>query len=212
MMNADYWNQRWKEGKTGWQTDSVHPDLKALYQKYQLGDRYHFLYPLCGMSLDIDWLFLKGHAVTGIESSAHPIYEVGKRLGIEWTIDEVDGFTRYHFDNLQIFQGDFFDAEKLPLYGVDVCFDRGAYVAISPELRASYASVYKSLEPANIAMILRMSEEQPAQGPPFGFQTHELHQYMKDAYTIEPIDLSSSSDKDPDHMYEKQVFWLSIKD
>lgn len=212
-MDRDYWKKRWRDGNTGWHANRVHPTLVSMYEQFNLSDHYHFLLPLCGKSFDIDWLFLKGHAVTGIETATEPIFEVAKRLGIDWSMDQIGPFTRYNYDNLQIFQGDFFALKELSFYNIDVVFDRGAFVAIDPSKRQAYADIYKWMRPKKIGMVLRMREiHEDQDGPPFSFVDQELNSYLTDRFDIKDFyEPSIEEDQNPDR-YPKAQFWLTLRD
>ena len=47
-MDADYWLQRWKEGRTGWHHESVMPLLEQHWPSLRVESGTRVLVPLCG--------------------------------------------------------------------------------------------------------------------------------------------------------------------
>src|SRR5690348_16989510 len=68
-MKAEYWLQRWREGRTGWHHESVMPLLEQRWETLGVARGTRVLVPLCGKSLDMLWLAQQGMRVLGVEIS-----------------------------------------------------------------------------------------------------------------------------------------------
>src|SRR5690348_16253628 len=68
-MEADFWLQRWQEGRTGWHRDAVMPLLEQHWPALGVPHGTRVLVPLCGKSLDMAWLASQGLRVRGVELS-----------------------------------------------------------------------------------------------------------------------------------------------
>ncbi|MES1179425.1 MAG: hypothetical protein ABUL62_34230 [Myxococcales bacterium] len=64
-MTADYWLERWREGRTGFHLADVNPRLTEHSAVFSEATRV--LVPLCGKSADLEWLVTHGYEVVGVE-------------------------------------------------------------------------------------------------------------------------------------------------
>ena len=67
-MKPEYWLERWQEGRIGFHRADANPAL-LLHHQHVFGQTLRVLVPLCGKSLDLEWLVVHGHEVVGIELS-----------------------------------------------------------------------------------------------------------------------------------------------
>ena len=65
-MDADFWQQRWREGRTGFHQDRPTPLLAQYWDAIGVAAGARVLVPLCGKSLDLAWLAARGHRVLGV--------------------------------------------------------------------------------------------------------------------------------------------------
>ena len=65
-MRPESWLERWQEGRIGFHRADENPRLVQHHQRV-LGDTIRVLVPLCGKSVDLEWLVVRGHEVVGIE-------------------------------------------------------------------------------------------------------------------------------------------------
>src|SRR5690606_282577 len=68
-MDADFWLERWNEGRTHFHQDRVTPLLQKLWPTLALPAGSRVLVPLCGKSLDMVWLAEQDMRVLGVELS-----------------------------------------------------------------------------------------------------------------------------------------------
>ena len=75
------WLARWRDGRTHFHLDQVHPTLMRYIDQTPLGKR--ILVPLCGKSLDLGWLNAQGYEVVGVELSEQAVSELFEQLEVE---------------------------------------------------------------------------------------------------------------------------------
>ena len=66
-MHPDYWLERWEKGRIGFHRLDVNPRLVEHHKA--LDGVIRVLVPLCGKSVDLEWLVVQGFEVVGIELS-----------------------------------------------------------------------------------------------------------------------------------------------
>ena len=77
VINVDYWSRRWEQGKSGWHNNQVNHGLISNIKSYYLqpsdsvngthNNKPVFLIPLCGKTIDMQYLNDYGYNVVGIE-------------------------------------------------------------------------------------------------------------------------------------------------
>ena len=82
MMDAQFWLDRWQEGRTGWQEGSANGLLVRHFAALGLQPGARVLVPLCGASPDIGWLLARGHSVAAAELSGVAIAQLFQGLGV----------------------------------------------------------------------------------------------------------------------------------
>ncbi len=68
-MEQEFWHQRWAENQIGFHRDSVHPMLMRYWSTLCPMPDETVLVPLCGKSIDLNWLAEKHEHVIGVELS-----------------------------------------------------------------------------------------------------------------------------------------------
>ena len=85
------------------------------------------LFPLCGASLDLAWLYRQGHIVVGVEGVIKAAEKLFRDANIEHNVTEMgSGIVRFSsVDNkLTVFVTDFFNVSKEVIGTFDAVFDR----------------------------------------------------------------------------------------
>ena len=74
-MDPDFWHQRWQARQIGFHQSAPHPFLERWWPSLNaaLGSRVYV--PLCGKSLDMVWLSVRGYRVVGSELSSLAVEE-----------------------------------------------------------------------------------------------------------------------------------------
>ena len=167
-MDASFWHKCWERNSLGFHQEEIHPFLiKTMSELIQPNDRHVFV-PLCGKSLDMVWL-AEHLEVTGAELSEIACRDFFKDKSIEFQQHRSGDFQRYSFENLTLWQGDFFTLanEKLPSF--DWVYDRAALIALPVEMQQQYVDHLLSFMADNTRLLL-ISLEFPVEemsGPPF---------------------------------------------
>ena len=172
-MNED-WLERWDIGRTGWHEPAGNRNLQAHWQV--TGRRV--LVPLCGKTPDILWLEAQGNEVVGVELAkiAVEAFFVENDLEFEHLNDGPLPGYRCTTRNVTLFCGDYFDFDDEPF---DAHYDRGALIALSPELRPRYAAHTSSLltDDARQFVLTIDYDDSVCEGPPFSVSRDELLSY-----------------------------------
>lgn len=145
--------------------------------------------PLCGKTLDIDWLLAAGVRVIGIEYNQSAIEEVFDRLDLVRAITPRGELVEYEAGGLRIYMGDFFELTAERLGKVHAVYDRAALVALPDETRVKYAARLAEVTGRALQLTLSYSYEQSqTPGPPFSVPTAMVQKLYADLYDCLPID------------------------
>lgn len=168
-MNED-WLERWKIGRTGWHEPSGNRNLREHWARS--GRRV--LVPMCGKSHDLLWIEEQGNEVVGVELSEIAVrgFFEENELDYEPVTGALPGY-RAHERNITVYCGDFFEFNAEPF---DAHYDRGALVALAPDLRRRYARHTTSLltDEAHQFVITVEYDEAVCHGPPFSIGPDEV--------------------------------------
>jgi thiopurine S-methyltransferase len=74
-VEPEFWHQRWRTGQIGFHQSSPHPFLERWWPTLDVPRGGRVYVPLCGKSLDMVWLAVRGHAVVGSELSPIAVAE-----------------------------------------------------------------------------------------------------------------------------------------
>jgi len=165
-----HWLQRWQDGNIGWHEAQGNASL----QKYWNQSGKRVLVPLCGKSLDLVWLEGQGNEVVGIELSELAVKAFFDEHEIAYTL--IEGPLNAYVAKgpaITLYCGDFFEfsAERF-----DAHYDRGALIALPPEMRRDYVGHLQTLLAENISQLVVTVEydEAIATGPPFSVPAGEV--------------------------------------
>lgn len=174
-MNPEFWHKRWADNQIGFHEAEVNPLLVGHLDALALPQRARVFLPLCGKTLDIDWLLSRGYRVAGAELSSLAVAQMFDRLGIVASVDRQDGFERHHAAGLDIFIGDIFDLADVALGAVDAVYDRAALVALPPGMRRRYVQHLRSISRSAPQLLITLDYDQTVMdGPPFSVPAAEV--------------------------------------
>ncbi|MEM7406913.1 MAG: thiopurine S-methyltransferase [Pseudomonadota bacterium] len=174
-MQASDWLDRWEQNNIGWHQSKVN---RRLRDWWHVAPPASVLVPLCGKTLDLLWLFERGHDVTGVELSSLASAAFFEENAIAHTRRTVDSFELFEADSgrLRIYCGDYFEFGGGPF---DAVFDRGALVALDADLRPRYAAHTATLlvaRPEQLLLTVDYDQSRVA-GPPFSVPPDEVLRY-----------------------------------
>lgn len=169
----DQWLERWKIGRTGWHEPTGN---RSLQEHWTLTGK-RILVPLCGKSQDLLWLESHGNEVVGVELSEVAVLSFFEENELEY--ERIDGVLpgyRASSRNVSLYCGDYFAFSAGPF---DAHYDRGALIALSPELRSRYATHTSSLlaEDAHQFVVTIEYDDAVCKGPPYSVREDEVRAY-----------------------------------
>ncbi|MFO7325188.1 MAG: thiopurine S-methyltransferase [Pseudomonadota bacterium] len=175
-MHPQFWHERWQRQQIGFHEPEVNPLLVHHHDALRLARGARVFVPLCGKTLDIDWLLSRGHAVVATELSPIAVTALFGRLGVEPAVEDAgNGPQRWHGGRLEVFVGDHFQVPLQRLGHVDAVYDRAALIALPAAMRPAYARHMQQLAPRAPQLLVTLEYEQSRlDGPPFSVDEAEL--------------------------------------
>lgn len=157
----DFWDLRFRQGTTPWETGRAPAALRAFAPQHEARagkNAPRVLIPGCGSAWDAAFLAQRGWNVTALDFSAAALDSARATLGEDW------GGTLLH--------ADFF--AFTPEAPFDVIYERAFLCALPRALWADYAPRMAQLLPPGglLAGLFFLSDE--PKGPPFGIQPEQL--------------------------------------
>lgn len=182
-MEPEFWQQRWREGRTGFHQDKPTPLLLEHWPSLGVQPGSRVFVPLAGKSLDMAWLASHGYRVLGVELSALAVEQFFAGLALEPAQRTSRYGTHFEAGGIEIILGDAFGLDADLLGGCDAVYDRAALIALPPELRARYVGeLYARLPRGCHGLLITLEYPQDEkQGPPFSVpETEVLERYGRD--------------------------------
>lgn len=176
MMEANYWNDRWQQGRIGFHQDAVTPLLPRYWPTLGLPAGSRVFVPLAGKSLDLAWLRAQGHRVLGVELSRLAIEQFFAEHGLPATIHESRYGSHFVADGIELICGDAFALDAEALADCAAVYDRAALIALPPDLRRRYVTELYARLPGGCRGLLVTLEypQQQKVGPPFSVDAAEV--------------------------------------
>ncbi len=168
-MEKDFWLERWKNEQIGFHENEANPFLAAYWHELHLQSDNKVFVPLCGKSVDMQWLRSQGHPVIGVELSEKAAQDFFKENGYSATVAKDNKFVCYKANDIEVKCGDFFELSKADLSSVKAVYDRASMVALPLEMRQRYVQHMAKILPSKTQILLITFDYPPAemQGPPF---------------------------------------------
>lgn len=188
-MDAQFWIDRWKEGRISFHQDTYHDKLTEYFPRLNPQRGQSVLVPLCGKTKDLLWLRSLNLYVHGVELHGEAVEAFFSENGLPSPkISRNRDFTRYTNGNIVISCGDFFKLNEAGAY--DYVYDRASLVALPPHMREDYARVIKqSLKPGGKCLLIAYEYDQSKMdGPPFSIPTDEIRGLYEDQFSIERVE------------------------
>ena len=175
-LQPEFWHERWRTGQIAFHRSAVDRHLVRHWPDLRLAADSRVFVPLCGKSLDLDWLRQRGHSVVGVELSAAALESFCMEHGIAARRRIGDGFDVYEAERLQLYRGDFFALTPQRLGPVAAVYDRAALISWVAELRASYVRHLTHLtNPGTRSLLVTLEyPQEQMKGPPFSVSADEV--------------------------------------
>ncbi|AOB32216.1 thiopurine S-methyltransferase [Bordetella sp. H567] len=198
-MDAEFWLERWREGRTHFHQTRISPPLERFWPTLQFAPGSRVLVPLCGKSLDMPWLAQRGLNVLGVELSALAVEQFFDENRLTPQVRRSAMGDHYVAGNIEIIRGDIFDVDAETLRGCTGVFDRAALVALPRDMRPRYVQhVYGQLSDRYQGLLITLDyPQQEMDGPPFSVDDEEVQAlyaghsvaelvYRRDILDLEP--------------------------
>lgn len=161
FLDENYWTDRYKLGKTGWDIGFPSPPILQYLDQIENKD-IEILIPGAGNAYEVEYAFKNGFQnIHLLDFSSEPI----QRFKSE----------KPEFPEDQIFLADFFDHQGQ----YDLIIEQTFFCALDPKLRPIYSSKMKSLlKPGGKLVGVLFDRNFDFEGPPFGGRKEEYLNYF----------------------------------
>jgi len=186
-MDKNFWHRRWQKNEIGFHMTEPHHFLQQFFPLLQTQPTDSVFVPLCGKSPDLVWLREEGLKVVGIELSRTAIVAFFNENDLpgHWTDEAVLPFCSA--EGYKLYCGDFFDLTATEVSGINAYYDRGALVALPPEMRVRYVAHMAALMPpgGRVLLISYSYNQSETKGPPFSVPQQELETLFSERFRVE---------------------------
>ncbi|MFN0251065.1 MAG: thiopurine S-methyltransferase [Kofleriaceae bacterium] len=184
-MEAEFWKQRWAEGRIGFHEGAAN-DFLVTHGAHLAG---RVLVPMCGKAEDLAYLASRGHEVIGVELVEDAVAAFFSEHGIVPAVDEPWGSThrKYTHGTITIIAGDWFSVTRDMIGTVDSVYDRAAIVAMPPAMRAAYITKVRELVALGTPGLLVTISYPPGtfEGPPFSVEDADVGVHFAQAERLD---------------------------
>ena len=189
-MDADYWLQRWQEGRTGWHREAVMPLLQKHWPALDVPRGTRVLVPLCGKSLDMPWLASRGLRVRGVELAPQAVAEFFAEQKLQPQSRMSESGRHYIAGEIEIIEADVFAIETSMLAECGAIYDRAALIALPPPMRERYArEIYDALPGDCRGLLITLEYPQhQMEGPPFSVEEREVHRLFGEQWDVDLLE------------------------
>ncbi|KRA21189.1 thiopurine S-methyltransferase [Lysobacter sp. Root604] len=176
-MNAEFWQQRWRERQIGFHQDRPSPLLLKHWPSLGLAPDSRVFVPLAGKTLDMAWFASQGHRVLGVELSRIAVEEFFAEHGLTPEVEMSRYGRHYRAGAIELICGDAFALDAALLADCAAVFDRAALIALPTPLRERYAGeLYPRLPSGCRGLLITLEYPQhEKQGPPFSVVEQEVY-------------------------------------
>jgi thiopurine S-methyltransferase len=184
-MDASFWHKKWERNEVAFHEREANPLLVKYFDDLALPKGSRVFLPLCGKTLDIEWIRSRGYRVAGSELTAIAIEQLFSELGVEPVITANDGMSRYSAESIDIFVGDIFHLSSGILGQIDAIYDRAALVALPETMRSRYAGHLTEItNHAPQLLITYHYDQRVLSGPPFSVSNEEVTRHYQSGYDL----------------------------
>ncbi len=184
-MNKQFWLQKWNNNEIGFHKHEPNHLLVNYVNALNVPKNSRLFLPLCGKTLDIQWLLSHGYRVVGAELSQLAIEQLFESLQLIPQIKTINQLQHYAAENVDIFVGDVFELSADILGVVDAIYDRAALVALPETMRQRYTHHIIQITQAAPQLVITFDyDQQQMSGPPFAITPEEIQQHYQERYEI----------------------------
>lgn len=171
QLDAAFWENKYKNNKTGWDLGSVSPPLKAYFDQLE-NKEIKILIPGGGNCYEAEYLFSIGFKnVYVVDVSKTALANIKNRVP--------------NFPSSQLINANFFDLKIT----FDLIIEQTFFCAIHPDLRPKYASkTHELLHDKGKLVGLLFNAKLNEDHPPFGGNKEEYIHYFQPFFTLTIFD------------------------
>jgi thiopurine S-methyltransferase len=198
-MEPAFWLDRWQTRQIGFHQASVHPFLERWWPSLGVPDDARVYVPLCGKTLDMVWLAVRGHRVVGSELVGLAVQEFFGERRTAPSATRDGPFLRHAAGAFEILEGDALQLTPQVLGPVQAAYDRAALIALPPPSRPRYVETFARLMPPGSRALLVAFEypQQMRSGPPFSVEPDEIQELYGNRFHVQELDRVDIIDGNP---------------
>ncbi|MDO5509502.1 MAG: methyltransferase domain-containing protein [Weeksellaceae bacterium] len=190
-LDSEYWDTRWKEGKTGWDIGHASPAITEFFAQ-EIDKSAAILIPGCGNAYEATSLANMGFKnITLVDISAEAVIRLQNKFGQN--------------PSIKIVHGDFFAIDQQYDYLVEQTF----FCALHPSRRQEYVQqAHSILRPNGVLVGLLFNRSFDDDGPPFGGSVEEYQKLFQTLFhirTMSPSPLSIPARRDKEVFVKMQA-------
>lgn len=175
-LDKEFWNQRWRNGETGWDIGYASPAIVDYFDKIE-DKEINILIPGCGNAYEAEALRERGF----------------KSIRILDISDEAVARLKEKYkdrDEIEVIHQDFFDHQGQYDYIIEQTF----FCALNPNLRQDHAKkMHELLRPNGVLVGLMFNKNFESDGPPFGGTKEEYHPIFEPYFNFKQFDETNKS-------------------
>ena len=219
-MHKDFWLERWEREEIGFHEGVANTYLTRFWSEIHVARDSKVFVPLCGKSVDMQWLRQQGHSVIGVELSEIAVQAFYRENGYTPKLSGRIDFRQYDANDIRIFCGDFFALKRDDLAGVKAVYDRASMIALPLEMRQRYVQHLVSILPPATQILLITFDYPQAEmpGPPFALSLSEVEMLYSKYADIRMLAKIDALPKNPRFQQrgltrlQESIYLLTIKD
>ncbi len=173
-----FWENRYRENKTGWDLGNASPPLMGFMQQWQ-NKQAKILIPGAGNAYEAQWLYEQGFTqVHVVDIASAPLQNLKERC---------PGFPDAHLHHQ-----DFFELEDT----FELILEQTFFCALAPEQRGAYVKkMHTLLKPGGMLVGVLFTFPLSASGPPFGGSLEEYKKRFSAKFKIAHLERCYNSIK-----------------
>lgn len=193
MLDAAYWDNRYKDFQTQWDIGAISTPLKNYFDQVK-NKNLAILIPGCGNSYEASYLLENGFTnITLVD------------LSILLTEKLRQQFNKHINSQIKIISGDFFDLDGK----WDLIVEQTFFCALDPELRKKYVvKMHELLNPGGKIVGVLFDREFEG-GPPFGGSKEEYLALFKTNFRLKTMETCYNSIQP---RMGSELFFIAVKD
>ena len=209
------WEDMWRQPSQGFHQNEINAHLVEHIDWLTRSGTEGVLVPLCGRSLDLEWLADRFATVLGVELVESPVRRFFEERGIVPQRTPAGALERWSGGGFTLLVGDMLDVTPAEAGLADALYDRAALIALPTDIRRRYADRVSALvRPGASGLLVTLSYDQTAApGPPFSVPADEVRTLFAgwDLRVVERVAPRSLPPKFDGLEVEKTVWFMERK-